>query len=592
MDIARIPLDVGTTPERSYEQYEAETPTSHSEAVKASFDLALPDTAVGLIARQLSVNEFNKSGSAPLDPEEANARYPGMRTPFREPVNPYVAQMLADREQEQNQLQQKIARGPQDAWTKTKQFGAGLMAHAMDPVEFGAGALSGWAIGGLAARGAFGARAAIATDMVAAGARVSTATRLAVNVGEGVIGAGIENAAQEIAQASVEGAEGFDSGRTTSDVLTDWAIGTFAAGALQTGIKEASWHLGGTKRALRSTSPEADLAVARNVVQSIETDIRPDSTPIMKALAQETSVLPQDFGHAEYKFQPVDGKTYRERKFYAATTDANPDLKLGAKADLGDDFGFGRHLSDNPGVANAASARSMADSVGLVHEVEIKGELNPLPIGSSIDADPELGASLREILGHAGAEELAEGATIKDALGFIRNAVDEDILAADTLQQVEGIIKDRGYNALLDDGTKRLGQDHNPHNHLTILDDELIEGRQALQPDSRVVKAPDQAELGRTIEKSQDPNSKFFISTDEMKKNVQAIEEFRASAREDLNKLSSTIDETMLEIDDLQKQGLYTELEAQSLKESTVAARQMAEDQQTLLKAFKACAGA
>src|SRR5690606_6822873 len=118
------------------------------------------------------------------------------------------------------------------------------------------------------------------------------------------------------------------------------------------------------------TSPEADLAIARQNVAATMTDTRPDFNPMREALAKETSVKPQEFGKGEYTFQKgsVEGKT-----LYVATKDHVSDLRSGSRLPLGDDYGFGTHLSDNPGVANAAAARSMADSPGAVHGVEVAG---------------------------------------------------------------------------------------------------------------------------------------------------------------------------------------------------------------------------
>jgi hypothetical protein len=449
-------------------------------------------------------------------------------------------------------------------------------------------------VGALAVRGTFGMRAAIATDMVAAGARVSTATRLAVNAGEGIVGAAVENTAQEVGQAAVEGAEGFDSKRSTRDILTDWAVGTLAAGALQTGVAEASFGATRLSRMLKSTSPEAADAVLRNVVQAVDSDIVPDTTALTKALAKETSVLPQDFGHAPYKFDPVTKENLSTRKFYAATTDANPDLKLGTKADLGDDYGFGTHVSDNPGVANAASARSMADSPGLVHEVEIRGELNPLPIAQSVSGDPELATGLAKILSSVveDAETAIADTPIKDVLAGIRDLVDDGALPKTALDDVEALIKERGYNALIDDGSTRLGEAHEPHNHITLLDDSLIEGKQAFEPDSRVVKVPEQADLQVAADVQTNPNSKFFVDTDEHASVKTDVESFRAEAREDLAKFSQTVDEAIEELNSLKDQGMYTDAEIESYTRELTESRRMAEEEHTFLKYFKACAGA
>lgn len=597
MEIPRIPLNTSPEKEWSYEEYEASAPTTSGEAAEAAWDLSMPDTAVGLLARKLSMDEFSEAGTAPISPEEANKLYPDMRIPFREPINPYAAQMLYDREQEQRNLQNVIARGPTDVWSKSKQFGAGLFAHLMDPLEFGAGALSGMAIGGLAVRGAFGVRASIATDLVAQGARVPLGVRLGVNAGEAILGGVVENTAQEAAIAAVEGQEGLPNSRTTGEVFGEIGAASLAAGMFGVGIKEASFHMRGLMRRLNSTSPEADLAVMRNIVQAIETDVEPDFKPIMKALAQETSITPQEAGKpasAGYEFVPVMPDTIRGKKFYLSSLSKVDDFRTSQLADLGDSFGFGTHISDNPAVANAAAARSMADSPGAVHEVAIKGEVTPLVLDAAIPPDSQLAKSMNMIL-----EQIDEslpleltGASVRDVLDTIRNAVDEEIVNESAFDVLKEELKSLGYNALIGDGRKRLGFDHSPHNHLILLDDSLLESKGAFDPDASVVKQPSAQDIEMAATKLQDPNSKFFVDTKARDASKLEVKEYLDGAREDFAKLREITDQSLEEIDSLTKQGFYTDAEADAMKSAIRESRARAEQESILLKAFKDCAGA
>lgn len=590
MDRVALPFQAET--ERSFDDFEASSPVTSSEATIAAYEAAMPDTGVGLLSRALSIRDAENSGASQISPEEANERYPNMRTPFRDSVNPYVAQMLADREEEQARVQEKLSRGPTDIWTKTKQFGAGLLAHAMDPLETLVGMGVGGALGRAASFGAFGKTAAVAADMVATGGRVSTAARLGVNVGEAVGGAAVENLAQEAVIANIETKEGFDSGRTTGDILTDYTVSTFAAGVIGVGLKEAI-HFAGTKRMLRSTSPEADRVLAANIVQSVETDIVPNTRPMLEALAQETSVKLEGVPEA-YAFRAVTPEGVKTAKFFAVTKDAVPDFKAGQKVDLGDDYGFGTHISDHPGVANAAATRAMAESPGVVHEMQVVGDLSPLPLVSPV-RDAELSATLSEILGQVmdNADEVLALEPLRNVLGYIRNATDEGMLDPQTMDFIESSIRERGYNALIDDGTRRLGFDHaEAHNHIILLDDSLISQKAAFTPDSKMVGAPDPQKIKAVSDYQADPRNKFFMDMDSHEKAMQEINDFRVSAKEDLAQVSKTLDSTLEELDSLEKQGFYTEPEAKAMRESIVVARQMAEDEHTLLKAFKACAGA
>lgn len=566
---------------------------SSEEATSAAFENALQDTPTLLAARLNVIGEFENTGTAKITAEEANRKFPGMSTPFQEDINPYVAQYRFDQEREKQNLAYKMANGPDDMWTKTKVFGAGLLAHIMDPVEFGVGAIVGWAVGGAAAAGAFGSKVARVASTVEAGS-AGVATRVGLNAGREAVGNLAQNVAQEGAQAYTVGREGNIDERTGAEVLTDIAVSTFAATVLGTAVAEGSHQLAkqlaGTKRMIRNTSPEADLPIARATLSALESEGRPDTTPMLQTLAKETSVLPQDYGKPAYKFEPLVAERVGEKVFYAATKDAVTELNAGQKVTLGDDFGFGTHVTDNPGVANAAAARSMSDNVGSVHEISM-GQLNPLHLDSPL-APGALRESLGEILGQTeiqGLKEILETESAKNVLTYIRNAVDAELLPEGTLAKVEMAIKENGYNSMVSDGRSHMGFDHQAHNHVTILDDTLIKQGKALEPDPGVVRAPTKDELNVATEKVQAKENLIFANKPEYTKNIESLKDVPQVTRNDNAAIRAETENMLQELTERQKQGLLSMADFEKVK-ALREGLQSLEDEHTFLKAFTICA--
>lgn len=562
-------------PDRTYEEFKnSERLISSSEATDAAWDLAWQDTAVGLVARSginlpfmgdSAISQMENSGAKPLSPEEANKLYPYMDEPFYEPVNPYIAKMKADQQLEKQELQRKIYEGPQDSWTKSKHFGAGLMAHMLDPIEVGAGYVVGLGIGGAAVKGYLGQGLAQSAKAGGIGAAVV----------EGSGGALIENVVQEGAQKMVEAKEGVVDPRTNLEIATDVVIGSLFPAALQTGIR----GMGRIGRMLKQTSPEADLPFVRHTLQSAERGLVPDTTPMTKALAKETSVDGKLVG---YEFRPLDIDPATRiapvegKKFYVSTADKLPDSP---KVALGDDIGFGTHLTDHPGVANAAAARSMSDDIGTVREVEIS-ELRPLDLNSY--PDEVLRGRLNELLDESGLSKVGEDFTVKDIVEQFKNAVDEDMMEPSYLDRVQSIIKESGYDSLVDNGRLRLGEEHVPHNNVILLDDPKMKEVSVRDADPTIRRDPTPEEIAEAQKKAENPERLF----QDDQAVAQFDEEFKTEFEEAISlKPEDSVEELLAEMDELKKQGELPESFVEEVKGLELEARGQFE----WLKRFKAC---
>jgi hypothetical protein len=579
-----VGIDVGGFQNESDAQFQNRNSVTASDSVDASFDLAQRDTIVGAASRLWAARGLEQDGGKKISPDQANERFPDMEEPFREPINERVAQFQYDQSRERQRLERKVMMGPSDPYTRSKQFGVGLLAHMMDPVELGASTLTGWGVGAVIGRTAIGAA-------MAARAATSLAARTALNAGEAVAGNLIENTVNEGVVAAADTAEGHEYDPVQG--MKNLAMSTFLGAIPGMALKEVSFHMGHTSNLrvdeahpeakidltglppqehvevdtlartrngmLLETSPEADLAVVRGVVGNLENDVRPDVTPMFEALARETDVNPADFGHTPYNFDPVTPETIGGRRMFMTSREAVPDLDYRTTVPLGDEFGLGLHTTDNPGVANAAAVRSMADIPGTVHEIEIKGELRPLDLDAPIPDN--MMDMARKALDHIGeGPELADHLTTHDLFRILKQAEMEDALPQGFMKSLNQGLQDLGYNALVSKGESRMGVPlDNPHNHVTILDPSMIEKKATFEPDTKMVRPPDEQALADLQDKALGPKKSMLIDEQKYKEAVAQVEKMKSEAKAQTSDLKAEIDEQIADFEDMHKQGLLDE---------------------------------
>lgn len=578
--------------EMSFDQYKERGPLQISsfDTARASYNLSEQGTALGIYNRAKAFDTADVGRV--LSPEQANAQYPEMPTKWKEPVKANVAQMLSDQHRENAQFQEMIDRGPQDFYAKAKNFGAGLLAHAMDPVELGTAMLAGWGAGAVLTRTALGAAAAESLAMSAAVpgsseavalaargvSRATFATRLGFHTAEAVSG----NFAQ---MSALEGAGFAQSKRENQPVdpyegMQNVIANTFFGSLFHVGIKELSF---GAKRAylrfLKNTSPEADLGLARGVVSQVERSVKPNVEPLVSALANETNVK------GDVPFEPLDTtKPNPDQKFYIASGDGTIDPS--AVRPIGEDFGGDLRVTDNPNVANAAAARSMADSPGHVVEVSLK-DLNALDLNETLPK--EAIASFETAMDGVVRKEDISMLSPREMIQTLWNEIDHGNVPPERLTKLHEDLKAAGYNALLDDGKSLYGYEHEPHNNLTILDHSIIEQKGATPADPSIRNDISPEIAKQEITRQQDPGQKMGMDQ-------KLIDDFNKSLEQADHEGTSKIDNLQIDekvqaqreyLEGLDKQGLLDAYDKQELE----ILKQMEKEPELMKTAAKALAG-
>ncbi len=515
------------------------------QAVDASYELAAQGRLVDLYASKKAQDDLSAMGAKPLTPEEANTRYPGLPTPFRAPVSPYVAQQIYDQHAEKADLERRVQNGPQDWWTKTKMFGAGIISHLMDPVEFGAQSLIGMGVGGLASRGVLGTSVAEGMAAVKAGT-AGLATRTGINTLEAGAGNLVQNVAQEQYTSYVDGHTGVEY--DPQEGLHTVIAGTLAGTLMGVGIKEGAQQIGGfLRRAVKETSPEADLLMARTQVAQIEKGLNVDTTPIIEQLATETSVRPEDFGN---KFQYEHGPLNPDNPIYVVT-------KGSEVLHVGDNLGLGVSATDNPGVANANAVRPLADAHADVQVY--KGKLNPIDLSASLpeEAKGAFSEAMTELGISKGAQEhMFAQVSGKEIIDTLWHGVDEGTITPEVFTRLKEGLSQLGYDSALTDGTKRLGYEHVPHNHLEIFDTSKLEHQGSVAPDPSVINSPSPELQDRAVKYSQGIENSSVVDKATMDRVLKAIEDEPYNPSDVEAKREAQTADTLQGLEELDKQGL------------------------------------
>ena len=174
----------------------------------------------------------------------------------------------------------------------------------------------------------------------------------------------------------------------------------------------------------------------------------------------------------------------------------------------------------------------------------------------------------------------------RDILATVRDAVDAGILPEESLGKVQKAIRDAGYDSLLSDGKLRLGEEHTPHNHITLLDDSKIQTGTKVKANGELRRDPTPSELDEMKLKAENP-ARFLDSRATREQVAREMGEVDvASLDKDFVKAT---EETMSEIESMKQLGDMPEAEYKEVKEAVQKIYKDAEDQHKVLKAFKHC---
>ena len=488
------------------------------ESVGASFDMAMDETFVMSLARKHAIEEAEGRGGKTLQPSEANQMYPNLPVPFREPVNAQAAMLIHDQNKKKGKLEQRIQAGPDSAFGSVARFGAGMVAHALDPVETGLGVATGFGV------------TAFAPKLMATATR-AFGTNIGINLAENAISETLVKEAALMEQQNY----------TNADFMMNVAAGAFVMPLAGAAFKGVKYGLGKSAQFFSKQSPQVQAKTASYVVDSMMRGKRPDIGVIKKAILEETNYTKVDAeskGVKPYAFVPVKGQALEGKTYYVPT-------KEGSSAHLSDDIGGASQATDNLELANGKMAGSMGGPSGKVQEVVVK------PGVKTIDLDDAVPTKL--------VYDKIDGLSIRDALEVLKEEIAEGRLPENAIDDFSTALRKEGYGAITSDGSKAFGENVNKHNELHILDDNAVEVRsEALAAD------PIRRDLNMDEYKTEGEDP-FFTK--------EVLDDFRQNFLETEQKIESSVKQDEQEykemldiINDEKAQKLYTPEELQELK--------------------------
>jgi hypothetical protein len=319
---------------------------------EAAYELASMDTFMGGLARNSALDDMDGPSAKKLTPEVLNEKYPGMAVPFNKPMSDVAAFHLHEETQKRNDLQRIISEGPKGTfYNQVTNIGANLVAHALDPVEFGVGTLAGFGIKGVGML-IKGSQAAASSAGIAKFGEALTKSSFAVEATEGILG----NAALEPAMYQQQKRAQVDYG------IEDAFLSVVGGGLAMPVLKKAFHSVIGLPDSVTGMAWKSSIGQAQE-------GFRP--TPELHAQAyndiafKNPDNIPVGSVRAEYKFSPMDVAAHQDKTFYMAGASINESKTIG------DFLGEGSYLTDNPNFANNIAAHPMDDSIGDVFEVKL-----------------------------------------------------------------------------------------------------------------------------------------------------------------------------------------------------------------------------
>ena len=515
---------------------------------EAAFELAQMDTFVSGWARNTALDEMDGPNAKKLPPEELNEKYPFVQKAFTKPMSEVAAFHLNEEGKKRYALQQKIAQGPTGSlWNQAVNLGAGVVAHAMDPVEFGVGAFASMglsAIGSLAAgsKYVYGGAKTIAQTMAGGG---TAAGRFGAEAVEGILG----NLALEPFMYNQSNRAQVDY--SVEDAFVSVIGGGIAAPAAIFGIRK-SW--GGIMGKSKSAS---GLAIKTAIGQTQE-GLVPNVDLVAKAhddfiFREPPKGVQLGEVRSSYRFEPMDVTKANEKVFYVAGKPEDGRV-------IGEFFGEGTYATDNPNFANNLAAHPMEDFNVDVREIRLENanllDAN-LPHKELLDQIVESVPSsrLKEILKEAG--------SIQDAWSKIRNRIDLDLNDSHAKLFLEEI-RHRGFDGVaLTDSVKG----HNTVHLFPGTEGKAIETAK-YRPDHKSVPSLDQAELDTIRDQIRSPENKIGFDAETWKRTKDFILEEEQKFT-DINALDADTEARLKSFEDLAERGILdpeTKAELEAIK--------------------------
>jgi hypothetical protein len=512
------------------EEMEDEGPEILSEA---AHELATMDTFVSNWARNSALEDLESRGGQKLPPEALNEKYKDVEVPFSTPMSELAAYHLNEEGAKRRKLKEAIASAPgSDFYKGTVNFAQGILAHAMDPVEFGVGAAAGWS---------FQAAGWVMARSASAGIARTTGQMLSK---QGFAFDAIEGVAGNLALEPYM----YDSAQKAQ---TDYSVADAAMSVLGGGLAfPALKYAGGKSVDLIKKLPESTFAnTVKSGLGQLYAGKKPDVEIVKETFdelaygkpATPTAEVPgTSVKGPDYAYEPRTAGELKTQTVYAASRQAGT-LDHGSRpvGDLrfGDD---GLYITDNPNAANNLAA----------HPLDTDGPAGDVFSARIDDANLlDLDLADREVLENLGLKDdllqlVDEADDVNTAYQMLVEHADEtgDDSA---LKEFMGTLREQGY-----DGFK-YSDDVQGHNSAYIFPESKhkVVSNGMTPSDPKAVPQMNKEKLGKYADKMQSRESELHFDEQTQKE----FDSFAEQPSDAAKMAQETLDEKMAILSEMEK---------------------------------------
>jgi hypothetical protein len=467
-------------------------PSSSWDVISSEFELAKESTGLMTIADMMATKTIDEMpGQKTLSVAELNEKYMGTGITWTEPKKEEVAEYIADAHKRRQVLQNRIytAGGGGIAG-----FGANMAAHLMDPLEFGANILGGWAVSSAAAAPAL-LRSTTLTGALSRGAVEGAVTQLPFEA--------LEIARNRQLEMDV----------SLSQSMANIALGGFVGA----GIEGFGYGVGRYLESKRGANPTNHRMVESSASQILDGRF-PDVKLFEDVFNRErTGIGPRpdtDFsGRSGYKFEPIDSSAPVSRKLYLGTSsraEAFDNITPEQYKNSRGDFGSGIYLVDDPYVANGYAASTFNESPGLIHELDLSGA-KLLSLGDAAYVPKNAAEAAIDLLPKSNdiAKRLNDGAPVHPARLY------DALEAAGKTEEFNARLREQGYDGIhfvdgAEDGSAR-------HNSVMIFPESRskLKALNSIESDPKYLAGLKQGEIDESLGRYNSPDEKLFYSLDD-----------------------------------------------------------------------------
>lgn len=492
------------------------------EAFGAALDLARADTAFFTANRIMDQNTLEKqtANEPKLDPEELNKRFK-MPKPFTEPMNLSMARMIYGQNQARQELQDRVNAGPQDGWHGiVNTWGAGLLAHAMDPIETSAGLLVSAAL------------PVVAGETIAAKLGLNAGKHALTQTAEGlVLTTGAKaTALQTAARVTVEGTlqnmvnvplDVYNSEQEQREFNAKEAVIGALGAAAGFGVIHGAVKLGGAKLTdfLGRVSPKHTEVLQKVAASQVLEGKKFEVGPVVKDFISDTNYPKTDF--VKLSLDDLKNTT-----MYAPKEIVTKDINA-KSAVISDYYGDGIYLTDDPIIANGSVSRKLNDYHGSILSGKVK-DANFIDLDLPLSESPKAKEVFQGIIDSFPGDKTKidiNQLKAKDVFDAIHDGIESGDLPADTINKINTGLKEQGYDGLRLTADKMAGADHAPHNAVVLFDANKFEHEGNHLPDVENKQKPSQTEVQQLFEKNNSPENKIIYDEKAYKENNKIMDE-------------------------------------------------------------------